>query len=133
MDSVIHRADYQDVLLDKALELGVDLATGADVLSVDTEAPSVTVRDGRVFEGDVVIGADGMTLRFWRQEVILISAGLWSVMRNAVLGKTSDPHDSGDLAYRGTFTLEQIQAMGNASLLEVIKKDDVAVWAGPGK
>lgn len=88
---VIHRADYQRMLLDAAVQHGVQLHTGCEVIRVKSfQDCSVQLKDGRVFEADVIVGADG----------------LWSVMRNEVLGRTSAPNETGDLAYRGTFRAE---------------------------
>jgi salicylate hydroxylase len=54
----IHRADLHALLLDAAREAGVVLHTGAQV--VDSEGAAVILADGRRFEGDLVVGADGV-------------------------------------------------------------------------
>lgn len=61
LHSVMHRADYQYVLADEARRLGVVMRLGCDVVDVDSseESPSVTLADGEVVRGDVIIGADG--------------------------------------------------------------------------
>lgn len=59
-DSVIHRADYLDMLLEKAQSLGVNIRLGAEVVDVRTATPSrVTLTDGCEIEADVIVGADG--------------------------------------------------------------------------
>ena len=60
---VIHRADYQTVLADEARQLGATIHLGCDVVSVDLERPSVVLSHGRLFSGDVVIGADGLRFK----------------------------------------------------------------------
>ena len=54
----IHRADLHAVLVDAAKASGATLRTGAAVESVD--AQGVATHDGRVFDGDVIVGADGV-------------------------------------------------------------------------
>lgn len=67
---VIHRADYQKVLLQQAQELGAEMQTGAEVVSVSSgyegeeekrnqEKVCLILKDGQRVYGDVVIGADG--------------------------------------------------------------------------
>lgn len=57
--SVIHRADYQRVLVEEAKRLGVELRLKADVQDIDFERTGVTLRNGAMISGDVIIGADG--------------------------------------------------------------------------
>ena len=59
LSRVIHRADYQQVLVEEAIRLGVKLRLGAEVQDVDFENTTVTLQGGEVIAGDVVIGADG--------------------------------------------------------------------------
>jgi salicylate hydroxylase len=58
---VIHRADYQSLLLEEAKKLGVDLLMGAEVskAELDAEEPSILLKDGRRISGDVIVAADG--------------------------------------------------------------------------
>jgi len=115
---VIHRADYQRMLLDAAVQHGVQLRTGCEVIKVKSfKDCSVQLKDGRVVEADVIVGADG----------------LWSVMRNEVLGSTSAPNETGDLAYRGTFRAEQLRDCRDARVEEVLNAADLQLWMGPGK
>ena len=60
---LIHRADYQRILYDAALELGAEVFLSARVVSVDPEKPSVTTAEGTEFKADVVVGADGKQSR----------------------------------------------------------------------
>lgn len=57
--SVSHREDYLRVLLDAAIELGMDLQLGACVERIDFDKTEVELADGRIITGDVIIGADG--------------------------------------------------------------------------
>jgi salicylate hydroxylase len=59
---VINRADYQKTLADGAEARGAKMVFSADVtrVDVDPERPIVHCKDGRTFEADLVVGADGM-------------------------------------------------------------------------
>lgn len=56
---LIHRADYQQLLFDAANELGANIILNARVESVDDNAISIKTADGKVYKGDLIIGADG--------------------------------------------------------------------------
>lgn len=67
---VIHRADYQKLLLQQAQELGAEIQTGAEVVGVSSgyegeeekrnkEKTCLILKDGQRVYGDAVIGADG--------------------------------------------------------------------------
>ena len=61
---VIHRTRYHSLLLEEAIRLGTDVRIGCEVLEVEAQ-PSitfVTLQDGRVVGGDVIIGADARVL-----------------------------------------------------------------------
>jgi salicylate hydroxylase len=58
----IHRGDYQKVLLSEALDMGADVTTSAEVISIESTTDAqqrIMLRDGRRIEADVVVGADG--------------------------------------------------------------------------
>ncbi|KAH7125110.1 putative salicylate hydroxylase [Dendryphion nanum] len=112
---VIHRADYQQVLVDEARHLGVNLRLKADVRDIDFESTTVTLRDGEVIAGDIIVGADG----------------LWSTLRGRILGHESPPKETGDLAYRGTFSLNSLLSLDDPAVDELCKKNVVTMWIGP--
>lgn len=58
---LVHRADFHKILYERAIELGVEFIVNSLVTSVDVSAPNVSLRDGRTFTADVIIGADGKT------------------------------------------------------------------------
>jgi flavin-dependent dehydrogenase len=57
----VHRADYQRVLYDAAVERGVTVRFDCRVESLNEDEPSVAINGGEVVKGDVIIGADGIT------------------------------------------------------------------------
>jgi salicylate hydroxylase len=95
--------------------LGVKLRLKADVCDVDFDYTEVKLRDGEVISGDVIIGADG----------------LWSTLRTPILGRDSPPQQTGDLAYRGTFHLSDLQSLKDPAVDELCKKSIVTMWIGP--
>ncbi|KAK7982182.1 hypothetical protein PG988_004420 [Apiospora saccharicola] len=113
---VIHRADYQRILVQEAQELGVTIRLGSNVHAVDFDLGSLTLGSGEVIAGDIIVGADG----------------LWSSLRNAILGHESPPQETGDLAYRGTFSLSALQALNDTQVDELCSKNIVTMWLGPG-
>ncbi|KAJ5661452.1 uncharacterized protein N7477_009068, partial [Penicillium maclennaniae] len=114
---LIHRIDYHRILLDEAIRLGAVLMLGAEVENVSVEAPEVILTDGRKLSADVLIGADGQ----------------WSTIRKAVLRTPMSPVETGDLAYRATFTRGQLESLGDDKVNELIQKVSVTSWLGPKK
>ena len=55
----MHRADYQRVLYDAAVERGVIVRFDCRTECLDEDEPSVTIKGGEVVRGDIIIGADG--------------------------------------------------------------------------
>ncbi|GAB1214043.1 hypothetical protein ATERTT37_003200 [Aspergillus terreus] len=113
---VIHRADYQAILLAEAQRLGTEIRTSSRVISLDTENTRAILEDGSAVAADVIIGADG----------------LWSTTRTTILDHPSPPSETGDLAYRATFTRESLVALGDSRINKLIQAQGVTLWAGPG-
>ncbi|KAK8100004.1 hypothetical protein PG999_010378 [Apiospora kogelbergensis] len=112
---VIHRADYQRILVQEAEDLGVIIRLGSNVQAIDFDLPSLSLASGEVVTGDVIVGADG----------------LWSSLRNAILGRDSPPQETGDLAYRGTFSLPALQGLEDSRVDELCRQNVVTMWIGP--
>jgi salicylate hydroxylase len=62
---VIHRADYQKILLEEAEKLGARIITNVCVTDIDFETSTVKVGAGenKNIEADVIVGADGNCFR----------------------------------------------------------------------
>lgn len=54
-------------------------------------------------------------------------------MREFILDGPSPPLETGDLAYRGTFSLQELNALNNPEVEKLIAASDVQVWMGPEK
>lgn len=54
-------------------------------------------------------------------------------MREIVLGRPMPPVETGDLAYRGTFTRGQLESFNDERINALIKKTNVQVWLGPSR
>ena len=119
----IHRGDYQDVLLKTAEEVGAKLLLNAEVTTIAPATPDngregqeiVSLKDGRQFAADVVVGADG----------------LWSLCREHVLEHPAPPKETGQLAFRGTFSREQLSSFQDPRVDELVKASNIQVWLGP--
>ncbi|WPB04944.1 uncharacterized protein RHO25_009592 [Cercospora beticola] len=108
---VIHRADYQRVLVDEAKKLGVDIRLDAEVVDIErcSFPPAVRLARGEVVTGDVIVGRDG----------------LHSKVRTAVLGHVKEAEESGDLAYRVTVPIEKAKGLEDGLVKSVLAGDIV--------
>ncbi|KAI9497287.1 hypothetical protein BDB00DRAFT_926145 [Zychaea mexicana] len=57
---LIHRADYQQLLYDAAVETGATVILDARVLSVNEADTTVSLESGKIDKFDLIIGADGI-------------------------------------------------------------------------
>lgn len=135
---VIHRADYQNLLLGEATDAGARLVKNAEVVNIESGETDdmVVLKDGRRFHGDMIIGADGKHLNpktCINHSWLRLSIGLWSRMREFILDRPSPPLETGDLAYRGTFSLQELTDLNNPEIEKLIAASDVQVWMGPEK
>jgi salicylate hydroxylase len=134
--SVIHRADYHRVLLQEAEQLGTRVLLSTKVVDLDAHNGIISSEDHREVTADVIVGGDGTyrtpSLRPLDVPLMYLS-GLWSVTRSLVLDQSSEPSETGDLAYRATFSLEELQALNDPRMTELCQFRGVSVWIGPGK
>ncbi|KIW12771.1 hypothetical protein PV08_07958 [Exophiala spinifera] len=119
---VIHRADYQELLLEEAVRIGVDFRPNSEVSQIIfDESPKVVLRTGDEITADVIVGAD----------VKLPS--LWSTTRDQILGRSSPPQETGDLAFRGTFPLARLEKIEDDGIRDLITSQKACLWMGPDK
>ncbi|KAK0614284.1 hypothetical protein B0T14DRAFT_437041 [Immersiella caudata] len=112
----IHRVDLQRALVSRCTELGVSIRLGARAVAVDFPSATVKLATGELVQGDVVLLADG----------------LWSGIRPLFLGKPSPAVLTGDLAYRITLRVEDLEGEDADELREVVASPTVRFWLGEG-
>ncbi|KAJ5914868.1 Monooxygenase FAD-binding [Penicillium tannophilum] len=114
---VIHRADLHNALIDKALDLkNVELRVNSIVTSVEFSPASVTLANGTVVRGDVVIGADGIK----------------STVRSHLLNDSSiKAVPTGDAAYRIMLPRSVMEA--DPELKALIDEPQATRWLGPAR
>lgn len=106
---VAHRSDLHSILVERARELGVELVNGVTVTGVTTDGVSsratTSTVDGRRFESDLMVAADGLQSQLRKQ--------------------LSDDGEIGShyVAYRGALPIEAVKHVGDI--------EDVVVWLGP--
>ncbi|KAJ5661897.1 Monooxygenase FAD-binding, partial [Penicillium maclennaniae] len=112
---VIHRADLHNALIDSALALeNVHLHENSVVTDVAFSPTSVTLANGTVLRGDVVIGADGIK----------------STVRSQLLEDSSiKAVATGDAAYR--ILLPRSIMEKDPELKELIDEPQATRWLGP--
>lgn len=106
---LIHRADLHGVLLDACRRSDrVHLHAGTKVAGFEDKGTSVTVAtaSGDVYEGEGLIGADG----------------LWSTIRESIVGD-GKPRVSGHIAYRAVLPTEDVPIENRLNAM--------VVWMGP--
>lgn len=123
-----HRANLHRGLYERALELGVRVRVGMRVVDVeilDEGGVARVVAEKRDGEGkgededlsltaDLVVGADG----------------IFSKLREVMLGREDAPHLTGDLAYR--LLLSTKEMLADDELADFVKNPQVNYWLGPG-
>lgn len=65
--------------------------------------------------------------------MLITSAGLWSHTRDIICGKSVLPEETGDLAYRATFSRSELENVGDESVSRLLDQDDIRVWLGPNR
>ncbi len=105
----VHRADLQAILSNAVLKFAsAKLHLGSQVVDFDQDAhsASVTLADGTVHRGDVLVGADG----------------IHSKVRHKLFG-VSSARFTGGLAWRGTIPIEKLP--------EKMRERTGQTWVGP--
>ncbi|KIV79446.1 hypothetical protein PV11_07008 [Exophiala sideris] len=114
---VVHRADLQMALLEKAVALpNVKLQTNTKVDDVQFSPAAVKLSDGSWIKGDVVIAADGIK----------------SLIRGKLLGDEKDVAiPTGDAVFRVVLTKDTLSKVPH--LLPFIEEKRAIRWIGPNR
>ena len=108
----IHRADFHKLLFDLAAP-SMTLRLKSTVVSVDPEAPSVTLESGEIIKADLIIGADGVK----------------SCVQQAVLGYVNPAQATGDAAYRAIIPTSVLEA--DPDLKPFVDNPEMTGWMAP--
>ncbi|KUL90973.1 hypothetical protein ZTR_00860 [Talaromyces verruculosus] len=112
-----HRADLQRCLVERATALGVQITCNARIQTVrvseDGTIATAVAADGREWDGDLVIGADGV----------------FGKLTEELLGRSDPPVKTGDLAYRLLLSTEEMKK--DPELADFVNKPQVNYWLGP--
>lgn len=123
-----HRANLHRGLYERALELGAKVKVGMRVVDVEIleKGARVVVEKRRSEEreekeekeeedltADLVVGADG----------------IFTKLREVMLGREDEPHLTGDLAYR--LLLSTKDMLADEELADFVKNPQVNYWMGP--
>ena len=103
-----HRAELLDVLLSGLGEHGYRLGSRVERVDQDQSGVSLTLADGSIAQGDILIGADG----------------IHSAVRAQLFGKEL-PRYTGNVAWRGLVPAERVAHLDLRSV--------VGVWMGPNR
>lgn len=110
----IHRADFHKLLFDLARP-HMDLRLQSTVIAVDPDLPSLTLANGDVIQGDLIIGADGVK----------------SLVQQVVLGRMNPAQPTGDAAYRAIIPTSVMLA--DPDLRPFIEVPEMTAWMAPGR
>ncbi|PYI27172.1 FAD/NAD(P)-binding domain-containing protein [Aspergillus indologenus CBS 114.80] len=114
---VIHRADLHNALIDQALALSnVELRVNSTATDVQFDQAAVTLADGTVVKGDVVIAADG------------IKSGIRGQLLNDYSCKAIP---TGDAAYR--IMLPRSALESDPELKALMDEPQATRWLGPNR
>ncbi|WOO78221.1 3-hydroxybenzoate 6-hydroxylase 1 [Vanrija pseudolonga] len=112
-----HRGDLQTEIYKHAVDPNgpgtpCKVICGARVTSADAENASVTLANGDVYHGDLLIGADGLR----------------SVVRRAVVSEDAKSTPSGYSAYRGLLRAEKIRSIPEVEKMKLLEEQLAIVY-----
>ncbi|KAE8373969.1 FAD/NAD(P)-binding domain-containing protein [Aspergillus bertholletiae] len=111
---VIHRADLLRALLSGKEKHGIEIKLNSEVQEIDFNKPSLRLSTGDVYEGDLILGADGERSR----------------CRSHLLGRADPPYSPGDVVYRISVPIKDITEDHLAWDLK--RRSSVNFWMGRG-
>lgn len=115
---VVHRADFQNTLLEAARQVGVSIRLGATVVEADFESASITLSSGAQHKADFLVGGDG------------VRSSLRKQFLKSVHQEEDHVRPTGDSAYRAILNTESLKSQPDLYALAVQMKG--TRWVGPG-
>ncbi|KKY32762.1 putative salicylate hydroxylase [Diaporthe ampelina] len=110
---VVHRAHLHTALYEQAAALGVKTRLNSKVARYDAETATINLTDGTVFQGDLVVAADGVK----------------STARSIVSPNgRGAPKYTGYAVYRATVEVEKMKAIPEISW--VLEQPNLNLWIG---
>ncbi|KAH8108578.1 FAD/NAD-binding domain-containing protein [Phellopilus nigrolimitatus] len=113
----MHRADLHHILLERLRQCPrVSVRLSSRIKSLDPNPdPNVTITlvSGEVFEGDMIVGADGVH----------------SLTRQVVCGRADLAQSTGDVALRAVVSTDLM--VGDPDLRALVEKPELTTWMGP--
>ncbi|KAL4882173.1 hypothetical protein BJY04DRAFT_227367 [Aspergillus karnatakaensis] len=112
---LVHRCDLHGAIKEQALKTA-EIYTSCEIVEIDasSERPSVTLDDGRVFEGDLLIGADG----------------LHSIIRKKIAPQAPDPTPADKSCFRWLLPADEIREF--ALTKNIVKRGALMEWCAAG-
>lgn len=110
----------------------MEIRLGALVGKILVDETAVLVGEETI-TGDVIIGADGSFSSHSPPCPELTRTGLWSKVREVVLDEPHPPQETGDLAYRATFSQTQLLSLNDPDVKALCEKRGVTAWLGPSR
>lgn len=111
--TMLHRVDLHRTLYDEAVKLGADIQLAHPVIAVDCDNATAKAANGKVWRGDLIVGADGEK----------------SICREAVIGRPTPSVDSGDHVFRMVIPSAHITEY--PELAGLLDPSSVTVTMGP--
>jgi salicylate hydroxylase len=116
-------------LLDCAEDLGCKIFLDSRVVSIDPYTPSLVVKGGKTYTGDLIVASDGKNSPSVFSPHQLTKEGLHSMAREVVLGHPGPPVPTGQMVYRVTLPAKTF--LGIPELEEIITVPRNNHWLGP--
>ncbi|KAL5335218.1 hypothetical protein BJX70DRAFT_401821 [Aspergillus crustosus] len=112
---LVHRCDLHGAIKEQALKTA-EVHTSCEIVEINTstDRPSVKLDDGRIFEGDLLIGADG----------------LHSIIRKEIAPQAPDPTPADKSCFRWLLPASEIREFTTTA--DIVKRGALMEWAAPG-
>ena len=109
----IHRHDLIMALLQRAVELGVEIRVNSKVIDVDFDSATVTLESGGTVSGDLIIGCDGLN----------------AITRKKIAPMDEQPEYTGDIAFRVLINIGEDTV--DEDFMRLSRNPQVTYWLGP--